>query len=367
MGPLRHTPSPARNIPTTTTKTTSPYYGHPGASSNLHQSSRRPESDIQGPSHLSVPNLHRRSRPSLNGSVEMDQMSSSGFTYPSGFAVNTISSMPSPESQTNMNHVMNSMHMRTHERPNEDSLMMRVYSSHHDEPWSAMRLTNSEQVGPHVSTFPGSSMAYRQPNHTGSDLGSALGPTSDSGYYTQPPAPQSVISNEPEHLDQELPSDMFRLPNLTVSSAPSESTECVADHVSQYSSRSASHPKSTYKCSRCNEISKCPSDFKYVRMYFSFVSELTSETRKHMLKHDKPHTCDVSGCRRAAQGKGFTTSNDLQRHKKSVHRIGVELDSYQCASDQCRNRGKIWPRLDNFKQHISRMHKDEDEQDLIRK
>lgn len=86
-----------------------------------------------------------------------------------------------------------------------------------------------------------------------------------------------------------------------------------------------------------------------------------------MLKHDRPHVCDQHGCRRAAQGKGFTTINDLQRHKKSVHRIGVERDSYQCASDHCRNRGKIWPRLDNFKQHINRMHKDEDEHELIRK
>lgn len=86
-----------------------------------------------------------------------------------------------------------------------------------------------------------------------------------------------------------------------------------------------------------------------------------------MLKHDKPHTCDVSGCRRAALGKGFTTINDLLRHKKSVHRIGVERDSYQCASEHCRNRGKIWPRLDNFKQHIHRMHKDEDETELIQK
>lgn len=87
--------------------------------------------------------------------------------------------------------------------------------------------------------------------------------------------------------------------------------------------------------------------------------------RKHMLKHEKPHVCDVNGCRRAAVGKGFTTKNDLDRHKKSVHRVGVEKGSYQCASEHCRNRGKIWPRLDNFKQHINRMHKEEDEQELI--
>jgi len=84
-----------------------------------------------------------------------------------------------------------------------------------------------------------------------------------------------------------------------------------------------------------------------------------------MLKHDKPHMCDILPCKRAALGKGFTTINDLDRHKKSVHRIGVNKDSYQCASENCRNKQKLWPRLDNFKQHISRMHKGEDEADLI--
>lgn len=84
-----------------------------------------------------------------------------------------------------------------------------------------------------------------------------------------------------------------------------------------------------------------------------------------MLRHNKPFKCHVPGCRRG--GKGFTTVNDLNRHKKSVHRIGALENSYQCASEHCRNREKIWPRLDNFKQHIHRMHKDEDEQDLIRR
>ncbi|KAJ4287179.1 hypothetical protein N0V90_012577 [Kalmusia sp. IMI 367209] len=203
---------------------------------------------------------------------------------------------------------------RTDNVTNVDPIFLRMYGGHHDEPWSAMRVTDHN--GPNSdrsSSFSGSTMNFRQyRKQPGSDLESIVGPRSDSGYYTHP-APHSVMSNEPERADQELPNDMFQLPNLNVSSAPSESTE------------------------------------------------------KHMLKHDKPHACDVSGCRRAAQGKGFTTINDLQRHKKSVHRIGVERDSYQCASEHCRNRGKIWPRLDNFKQHISRMHKDEDEQELIRK
>ena len=75
--------------------------------------------------------------------------------------------------------------------------------------------------------------------------------------------------------------------------------------------------------------------------------------------------CKEPGCKR--RGQGFTTVNDLDRHRKSVHRIGLLKKSYQCASENCRNREKIWPRLDNFKQHIERMHKDEDELDLIKR
>lgn len=84
-----------------------------------------------------------------------------------------------------------------------------------------------------------------------------------------------------------------------------------------------------------------------------------------MLKHEKPYKCEIKGCRRGP--KGFTTINDLNRHKKSVHRIGALSKSYQCASEHCRNKEKIWPRLDNFKQHVHRMHNDEDEAELIQR
>jgi len=87
-----------------------------------------------------------------------------------------------------------------------------------------------------------------------------------------------------------------------------------------------------------------------------------------MLKHDKPHRCDFPNCSR--RDKGFSTVNDLDRHKKSVHRLkgskGANKKSYRCASLQCRSPEKIWPRLDNFKQHCSRMHPDEDQDLLIK-
>ncbi|PVH99496.1 hypothetical protein DM02DRAFT_656337 [Periconia macrospinosa] len=211
----------------------------------------------------------------------------------------------------------------------------------HDEPWSSLRTRNNS--APTGSTFiPQSSINYNTyRDGPGSDI-------SDSGYYTHH---ANSVSNEPERVGQELPEMIYDVGKMTVASSSSEPTEVFplpSDQTSQYSGRSANTGKAVFKCDICKDVSKCPSDYK-----------------KHMLKHDKPHVCDVQGCRRAAVGKGFTTKNDLDRHKKSVHRVGVEKGSYQCASEHCRNRGKIWPRLDNFKQHINRMHKDEDEHDLI--
>lgn len=84
-----------------------------------------------------------------------------------------------------------------------------------------------------------------------------------------------------------------------------------------------------------------------------------------MLRHHKPHFCNIANCPRGP--KGFATQNDLDRHKKGVHKIGAAKNSYRCASELCKNKGKTWTRLDNFKQHINRMHKDEDQEDLIKR
>ena len=75
----------------------------------------------------------------------------------------------------------------------------------------------------------------------------------------------------------------------------------------------------------------------------------------------------MQGCNRR---DGFSTKNDLDRHKKSRHNIRPRNGndrSYRCAGSHCPKRGKIWPRLDNFKAHCTRMHSQEKLQDLIRK
>ncbi|KAF1842674.1 uncharacterized protein K460DRAFT_407069 [Cucurbitaria berberidis CBS 394.84] len=220
-----------------------------------------------------------------------------------------------------------------------------------DQPWSAGNLRSSDTSGgrsplnqPAVQYG-----SYRGVPSPGSDIDSNVLP-SDSGYHSQPP--QSVFSNEPGQRSQDVPSSIpFPDCNLNIESTPSEAPamrRMTSDQISQISGRSEKSGKSLL-CYECDVVSKCNSDLK-----------------KHMLKHKKPFKCDIPNCKR--DGQGFTTINDLDRHKKSVHRIGLRTNkSYQCASPNCRSKEKIWPRLDNFKQHIERLHKDEDEDALIKR
>ncbi|ORX95304.1 hypothetical protein BCR34DRAFT_199796 [Clohesyomyces aquaticus] len=225
--------------------------------------------------------------------------------------------------------------------------LLRFYSEP-DPPWSSQRM-RSAPFSNGRSSLPQPNPAYGSYREGPTSEVESLAPRSDSGYYTHPT--HSIMSHDQERCDQEPPSEILQIRNIHVSSASSETTEMhpnrTTDQVSQYSGRSTANGKE-FKCPQCGESSKCKSDHK-----------------KHMLKHEKPFKCDIQNCRRG--GKGFTTVNDLKRHKKSVHQIDALQDSYQCASDNCRNKDKIWPRLDNFKQHIHRMHREEDESNLIRR
>ncbi|KAL8736082.1 MAG: hypothetical protein Q9181_002568 [Wetmoreana brouardii] len=99
----------------------------------------------------------------------------------------------------------------------------------------------------------------------------------------------------------------------------------------------------------------------------SVISKNQSEQRKHMLRHQKPFKCDVSGCTKV---DGFSTNNDLDRHRKSVHKIMPNNStdrSFRCAARNCPKKDKIWPRLDNFRQHCVRIHHDMDCDELVKK
>jgi hypothetical protein len=84
-------------------------------------------------------------------------------------------------------------------------------------------------------------------------------------------------------------------------------------------------------------------------------------------QNPKPYVCMEPDCPRIA---GFSTRNDLDRHKRSVHRISSDsryTTAYKCAGLNCAKPDKIWPRLDNFRSHCERMHNKEDINALLRK
>lgn len=89
--------------------------------------------------------------------------------------------------------------------------------------------------------------------------------------------------------------------------------------------------------------------------------------RKHDLRHKKPFHCPHSGCSRK---EGFSTSNDLDRHTRSKHPTDrTSSKVYRCAYPKCKSYTKCWPRLDNFRCHIKRVHQMDGDvlEDLVRK
>jgi len=75
------------------------------------------------------------------------------------------------------------------------------------------------------------------------------------------------------------------------------------------------------------------------------------------------YRCDVSGC---THDRGFATQTDLNRHQKGVHGIyqGNDSISYRCQGKDCNHPDKIWPRRDNFRGHLSRIHPNENVEEL---
>ncbi|PQE33012.1 C2H2 type zinc finger domain protein [Rutstroemia sp. NJR-2017a WRK4] len=83
-----------------------------------------------------------------------------------------------------------------------------------------------------------------------------------------------------------------------------------------------------------------------------------SELKKHQLRHTKPFTCTIAGCSREG---GFSTPNDLERHVKSKHPSATlsraePTKKYRCNVSGCKSKDKAWPRLDNFRSHLKRVH-----------
>ncbi|KAK1139109.1 hypothetical protein N8T08_001295 [Aspergillus melleus] len=156
---------------------------------------------------------------------------------------------------------------------------------------------------------------------------------SDSGYGTHSCASRSITTSsqvfEPAYSPSLAPHELEsedRLPNWDL-------------NVQRYGEQGC-----------CPWTGKCPSD-----------------KRKHEARHRKLFKCDEPHCPRK---EGFGTINDLARHKKCVHKQDPERGPkmlFMCFGHNCPRKDKRWPRLDNFRQHLTRMHHDEDIDDLLKR
>ncbi|KAJ9297627.1 hypothetical protein DTO271G3_4402 [Paecilomyces variotii] len=179
---------------------------------------------------------------------------------------------------------------------------------------------------------------------------------SDSGYGTKTLTTGSVVSYS-------CPVDPVSTPRQV--NVPSLSGQAIDTTVPLNFEQRREHPAAgshreplprtfpeEIRCSYpgCQWKGKCPSD-----------------KRKHEARHKKIYKCDEPSCSRK---EGFGTVNDLERHKKCIHNKEPERGPkilYMCFAPNCPRRNKQWPRLDNFRQHLTRMHRDEDPAQLLKK
>ncbi|OAP59332.1 hypothetical protein AYL99_06630 [Fonsecaea erecta] len=98
----------------------------------------------------------------------------------------------------------------------------------------------------------------------------------------------------------------------------------------------------------------------------SYVARTRSDLKKHRARHNREHKCPFPTC--PQRQRGFATSNDLDRHLFVVHKINNRRSrSYKCFGINCPRPNQEWPRLDNFKQHLKKLHPGEVEISLLQK
>ncbi|KAJ5623775.1 Zinc finger C2H2 [Penicillium lagena] len=188
--------------------------------------------------------------------------------------------------------------------------------------------------------------------HTASECGSQyIGSfhSTDSGYDTASCGTQPVVKSS-------YGVDEISSPQIDAKDQTTFINQSLSQHTANYGI-----------ASDLSNVRSHDGPFKCGHPYCSWVGKCPADKRKHDARHRKLFKCDESNCTRT---EGFGTINDLARHKKCVHNKKPERGPkmvYMCFGKQCFRRDKTWPRLDNFKQHITRMHGDEDADLLLKR
>jgi hypothetical protein len=135
-----------------------------------------------------------------------------------------------------------------------------------EQSWSVYNPRSSSASGSR-SPSRQSNMNYQRYRGPGSDVDSQVLP-SDEGYFSHV-TDHSVLSNEPGHVRQELPTNVpTPVSNMNIESVANEAparSRLPSDqrsYTSHVSSRSGKSNKPA-PCPECGEVSKCNSDYKY--------------------------------------------------------------------------------------------------------
>ncbi|KAJ5253777.1 hypothetical protein N7524_010957 [Penicillium chrysogenum] len=187
---------------------------------------------------------------------------------------------------------------------------------------------------------------YSEPSEDGSQYIDSYHST-DSGYGRTSCTTQSVVASY--SVDSSSP-QIDMTDNMSTESGPSfDHPKYESVSGPSYTSEFVGSPQQLVDASMLCEDPSC-----------KWVGKCPSDKRKHKARHKKLFKCDVPNCPRK---DGFGTINDLARHKICVHNKEPERGPkmiYMCFGTICPRPNKQWPRLDNFKQHLNRMHHEED-------
>ncbi|KAK1754555.1 hypothetical protein QBC47DRAFT_220619 [Echria macrotheca] len=206
---------------------------------------------------------------------------------------------------------------------------------HDDQPWSSLRVNGvARSVGSKARQSNGYPIGIDMSAFTGFRSPAVLSEADDSGYYgssasiaRQSVVDASVYSGDPD-CGTETQSFIGPMSDLHLQTHPSQSPGTAGK------SRHGAGSEAGLICPVCHERVKTK-----------------AELNKHDLRHRKPFMCQVAGC---ARKEGFGTTNDRDRHMKSVHNLkGIK---YRCHEGTCKGGTKLWPRADNFVAHLKRKH-----------
>lgn len=276
--------------------------------------------------------------------------------------LNTVTDLGSleahhPHSQSFLNPWSSSTETQNYYYPNYAARMISAQDA-----WNPLQVTGVPNPAPSTSLHhlnvssagdaenPFHKPHYRTPSDSGSQyMGSLM--SGDSGYGSNHGAAQSVVASS-YGIDSS--------PHISAKEHGFGEALALYDRAQVGSGQmfvrdtgdAASLSFEPVKCDHpsCSWVGKCPSD-----------------KRKHEARHRKLFKCDEPNCPRK---EGFGTINDLARHKKCVHNKEPERGPkmmYLCFGKNCPRPNKHWPRLDNFKQHLSRMHHEEDADSLLKR